>query len=139
MTLRAVPQILPGTALSVSTGRPRGSLAFPTAGGVQAIDETGAVLYVSTSSTPNNAALLSATQTFTGVNSFVPAAGTRVASVTAPLFDVDMSATQTLSATALVTQFGTRIKAPVFNKSGADDLDAAATFFISGTPNSSAN
>ena len=37
-------QILPGTALTVSTGRPICSLSFPAAGGIQGIDALGAVL-----------------------------------------------------------------------------------------------
>lgn len=55
MALRTVPQILPGAALTVSTGRPYGSLSFPAAGGVQAIDETGAVVNLAT--TPASGAL----------------------------------------------------------------------------------
>lgn len=44
MSPRYVPQILPGTALTVSTGRPLGSLSFPDAGGFQVLDKAGAIL-----------------------------------------------------------------------------------------------
>ena len=53
--IRPVPQLLPGTALTVSTGLPRGSMAFPAAGGAQIVDETGAILSVAT--TPASGAL----------------------------------------------------------------------------------
>jgi len=44
--IRPVPQILPGTALASSTGIPRGSISFPSAGGFQVVDQTGAVLTI---------------------------------------------------------------------------------------------
>lgn len=70
MNTRVVPQILPDAAITSSTGLPLGSLAFPAAGGVQAIDEAANVLYLSASDLPNDAALLSASQSFTGSNEF---------------------------------------------------------------------
>lgn len=138
MTSRVVPQILPGAALGSSAGRPLGSLAFPAAGGVQAIDKTGAVLYVSTSPTPSDAALLSATQTFTGVNTFQPVNGTRVADVATPLFDIDVSSVQTLTSPGGQIQAGVRITAPTFDAAAGPNLDAAITLLIGGPPTGSA-
>lgn len=42
--IRPVPQQFPGTALSGAQTNLLGSLSFPTAGGVQAVDKTGAVI-----------------------------------------------------------------------------------------------
>jgi len=132
-----VPRLLkPAAALSGAQAT-RYSVAFPATGGLQVVDATGAVLYLSTSPTPSDAALLSATQTFTGFNTFKPASATRVAGGAS--FDVDLSSVQTLSATLNAAQFGVKISAPVLNKViGQPDIDDTATLFIDGAPSGTA-
>lgn len=138
MTSRVVPQILPGAALGSSAGRPRGSLAFPAAGNIQVIDAAGNVDYIPTSAAPGDAALLAATQTFTGVNTFQPVNGTRVANVATPLFDIDVSSVQTLTSPSGQIQAGVRITAPTFDAAAGPDLDAGVTLLIIGPPTGSA-
>ena len=138
MTSRVVPQILPGAALGSSAGRPLGSLAFPAAGNIQVIDAAGNLDYLPTSAAPGDAALLAATQTFTGVNTFQPVNGTRVANVATPLFDIDVSSVQTLTSPGGQIQAGVRITAPTFDAAVGPNLDAAVTLLISGPPTGSA-
>ena len=129
-----VPRLLaPATDLTGTQPVAR-AVSFPASGGVQFVDALGAVV---NPATLTGAALLAATQTFTGFNTFAPGNATRAAG--SPSFDVDMTATQTLSATLNVTQFGVRFKAPVFDKViGQPDLDGAATVYISGAPTGTA-
>lgn len=141
MTSRVVPQILPGAALVSSDKRPLGSLAFPAAGNIQVIDAAGNLDYIPTSAAPGDAALLAATQTFTGVNTFAPASGlSRVADAATPLFDVNVVAPHKLTAIAGKLQAGSRITAPVFNKAlgDPDSLAQAVTLLISGAPTGTA-
>ena len=135
------------STLVSSTGLPIKCVVFPDTGGVQFIDATGAVV---TMATTTGAALLAATQTFTGRNTFAPlaASGAVAPAVTvtgsadtlltaeAPIVSFNLSAARTLAAGVDPAQRAVVITAPVYN--GPGTIASAVTVSIAGPPTGTA-
>lgn len=130
------PVTRPAAALS-GTQAIRGWVSFPATGGVQFVDVNGDVV---NPATLTGAALLAATQTFTGKNTFAPAAATGVPVGTAS-FAINLAGAQTLAAGAPGgVQSAVTVSAPTFlGTAPGTTVDLVSTLTIAGPPTIGAN
>lgn len=124
------PVTRPATDLT-GTQALRGWISFPASGGVQVVDQNGVVTNIAGSS-GGGVALLAATQTFTGVNTFAPAAASGItAGSESPQFIVDLAATRTWIAGPIPFQAAVTISAASYSASGASTMTDAVGLFVS--------
>ena len=132
-----VPVTRPATDLT-GTQALRGWISFPASGGAQVVDQNGVVTNIAGSS-GGGVALLAATQTFTGKNTFAPAAA--AVPIGTPSFAVNLAATQTLAAGSPGGFQGAAVLIPgtYLGTAPGTTVDAVATLYVAGAPTVGAN